>query len=71
MASDYEAALEAFCEASRAFTKKTQAYRERKISDAEFLEARAVFEAAQLACDAADALEEQRYLRLISAKGEP
>jgi hypothetical protein len=55
MARNYEAALEAFREASRAFNEKTQAFRVRKIDDAEFLEAHKVFDAAQAEFDRAEA----------------
>lgn len=50
----YDAALEAFREASRKFMKIREAYRAREIGDKAFLEGRAVFDRAQEVTDAAE-----------------
>jgi hypothetical protein len=50
----YDAALEVFRAASRAWNEAKTTYHARLIGDAEFLIARKAFDAAQDACDAAE-----------------
>ncbi len=60
LSSAYQAALEASREATEQFGVVTQAYRKRTINDAEFLEARRIYDQAQLAFDKAYDIEQNK-----------
>lgn len=63
----YDASLEAFREASRAFTAIQKAYRAKEIGDAEFLAGRKAFDEATAVSDAAEA----KFIAEKNKKTEP
>lgn len=68
----YDASLETFRAASRAFRTVTQEYRAKKIGDTEFLSAKATFEQAKAAADAAEtAFIEAKNGGILEARGTP
>lgn len=60
MSPEYTEALEASREATKKFGVVTQAYRNRVIGDAEFLEARRIYDQAQLDFDKAYDIEQEK-----------
>lgn len=66
--AEYKADLETFRQASQDYTEATKAYRAQTIGDAEFLAARAKFEDAKQANDAAIAREDAREKAYFGTK---
>lgn len=60
--ADYDAALDAFREASKKFTQITEKYRNREIDDPAFLSAKSEFNKANEVFDA----EESKFLAIVN-----